>query len=135
MQPLRSPDPWEIIRHAARNHCLRSPADDGTIEFSTTRDSGRQVARLGEPYRRYRGVRPACRAAAVVDASIHRRRRRLGGVYDRRNVDRRRHGMTLTPMEGALFFLGTIAVLVWIVLLVDWWGRRKDRRRHERPAR
>jgi len=43
--------------------------------------------------------------------------------------------MTLTPMEGALFFLGTIAVLVWIVLLVDWWGRRKDRRRHERPAR
>ena len=32
----------------------------------------------------------------------------------------------MTPMANGLIFFGAIAVLVWIVALLDWWGRRKD---------
>ena len=42
--------------------------------------------------------------------------------------------MTVTPMEGALIFFGSIAVLGLIVVLLDAWGRRKDRQQ-QGPAR
>jgi hypothetical protein len=30
--------------------------------------------------------------------------------------------------------LGGIALIVWIIALLDWWGRRKDRKSHNRAA-
>ena len=40
----------------------------------------------------------------------------------------------MTPMANAFMFFGGITVLVSIVALLDWWGRRKDaRRQHSRP--
>ena len=41
----------------------------------------------------------------------------------------------MTPMESALIFFGSIAILGMVVALLDWWGRRKDRQQRERPAR
>jgi hypothetical protein len=35
-------------------------------------------------------------------------------------------------MTQALIFFGSIAVILWIVALLDWYGRRKDRRPYER---
>ena len=37
-------------------------------------------------------------------------------------------------MTSGILFLGVIAVVVWIIALLDWWGPRKDRQRHQRPA-
>ena len=40
----------------------------------------------------------------------------------------------MTPMANAVAFFGVITALVGIVVLLDWWGRRKDaRRQHSRP--
>ena len=33
----------------------------------------------------------------------------------------------MTPMANALMFFGAIAVLMAIVVFLDWLGRRKDR--------
>ena len=41
----------------------------------------------------------------------------------------------MTPMASALLFFGAIAVLAGGVVLVDWWGRRRDRLEQERLAR
>ncbi len=37
-------------------------------------------------------------------------------------------------MESALLMLGGIALVVWIVVLLDWFGRRKDRQSRNRAA-
>jgi hypothetical protein len=37
-------------------------------------------------------------------------------------------------VENALLMLGGIALIVWIIALLDWWGRRKDRKSHNRAA-
>jgi hypothetical protein len=37
-------------------------------------------------------------------------------------------------MENALLMLGGIAVVVWIIVGLDWRARRKDRRARDRAA-
>ena len=37
-------------------------------------------------------------------------------------------------MENALLLLGGILLAVWVILLLDWMGRRKDRQSRSRPA-
>lgn len=37
-------------------------------------------------------------------------------------------------MENAFGILIGIALVVWIIALLDWWGRRKDRKSHNRAA-
>jgi hypothetical protein len=38
-------------------------------------------------------------------------------------------------MTTGIMFLGVIAIVVMAVALLDWWGQRKDRERHQRAAR
>jgi len=38
-------------------------------------------------------------------------------------------------MTTGIMFLVVIAVIVWIVALLDLWGERRDRHRHQPPAR
>ena len=37
-------------------------------------------------------------------------------------------------MENALFMLGGIALVAWIIALLDWWGRRRDGASRNRAA-
>jgi hypothetical protein len=37
-------------------------------------------------------------------------------------------------MENALLMLAGIAFVVWVVVLLDWFGRRKDRQSRNRVA-
>ncbi len=37
-------------------------------------------------------------------------------------------------MTGVLVLFGGIAVIVWIIALLDWLDRRKDGRSQNRPA-
>ena len=37
-------------------------------------------------------------------------------------------------MGNAFGILFGIALVVWIIALLDWWGRRRDRRSHNRAA-
>jgi hypothetical protein len=37
-------------------------------------------------------------------------------------------------MSTAIFMLGVIAVIAFSIALIDWLGRRKDRRSGHRPA-
>jgi len=42
-------------------------------------------------------------------------------------------GANNTPaaMANAFMFFGAIAILLWIVAFLDWWGRRKDARQRD----
>ena len=37
-------------------------------------------------------------------------------------------------MTGVFVLFGGIAVILWIIALLDWLGRRKDRQSENRPA-
>jgi hypothetical protein len=37
-------------------------------------------------------------------------------------------------MENALLMLFGILIVVWIVVGLDWWGRRKERQARDRAA-
>ena len=37
-------------------------------------------------------------------------------------------------MENAFGILFGIALVAFLIALLDWWGRRKDRRSHNRAA-
>ena len=37
-------------------------------------------------------------------------------------------------MDNALLMLGGIALVVWIVVGLDWWSRRKERQSRDRAA-
>ena len=37
-------------------------------------------------------------------------------------------------MENALLMLGGIAVVVWVIIGLDWWDRRKERQARDRAA-
>jgi len=37
-------------------------------------------------------------------------------------------------MGNAFGILFGIALVVWIIALLDWWGRRKERKSHNRAA-
>jgi len=38
------------------------------------------------------------------------------------------------PMDNALLLLGGITIVAGIITLLDWWGRRRDRKSHNRAA-
>lgn len=37
-------------------------------------------------------------------------------------------------MEFVLVVMGGIALIVWTIILLDWFGRRRDRRSGHHPA-
>jgi hypothetical protein len=84
------------------------------------------------PHRGHSGASSAnCRDTRIALRSLEAEGTMLRLKQRQREIHRSRisyrWGNTVAPMANALMFFGAIAVLMAIVVFLDWLGRRKDR--------
>ena len=118
------------IRRARPSQCYhRTAIDDATINRRPTHRIGSGDSCRGPPRRRHPGLRPVPAPVDFFDRPGSDGHRLLVRVDRRDRCDRR--GKTMT---GVLVLFSGIAVIVWIIALLDWLARRKDRGSENHPA-
>src|SRR3954464_13805908 len=128
----RFPDRAATLAHGWRNTRCSCTGDDGTIESEAAHGVGRHVPPTWQPVvRRPRRWTIRCHASPVV-AATGSRRARLDAVCRDRCVAAGR-SRVMDPNVTLVALLWIVASIGGIVVLLDWWSRRKDRHTSPRP--